>query len=117
MELLWELAARFPVPEERWHAHVPAMRRCVRDFRAAIQAVQADLWAAAALDRIIEDGKEPAVPSGLVAEALGRLDELPAPEGEHPFIGEILPTLAAMRAALYAVAASADAMREFAAAE
>ena len=49
------------------------------------------------------------------AAALSRLDRLPVPEGRHPFIAEIEPTLVAMRVALHAVAASSKAAETFAA--
>jgi hypothetical protein len=108
------LAAAFPVPEQRWHAHVPEMRACMRDFRAAIRALDADPRAQEELDRLL-DGSPPAdAAPAPVPEALARLDKLPAPEGEHPFVAEILPTLEAMRVVLHAVAASPVAARRFA---
>jgi hypothetical protein len=113
VETMLELARAFPVPEERWHAHVPAMRRCLRDFRAALEALAADPAGEAALERALDTGAA-APADGPVAEALARLEELPAPEGEHPFVTEILPTLEAMRVALLAVAASPGAARRFA---
>lgn len=53
------------------------------------------------------------MPRGPVGDALARLDTLPRPEGQHPFIAEIVPTLDAMRLALHAAAASEDAADMF----
>lgn len=90
------------------------MAACRRDFAAAIEAIEADERAQGALERLIEAEELPQPPAeGAVAAALERLDALPRPEGQHPFIAEIEPTLAAMRVALHAVAASEDATRSF----
>jgi hypothetical protein len=110
------LADAFPVPSPVWHAHVSELRACLADFAAAIAAIERDAAAAAALDRLIEAGRSPLErPDGAVGEALRRLDGLPCPEGEHPYVDEIVPTLEAMRFALAAVAASAPAAAAFAA--
>ena len=115
--VLRELAAAFPVPQPYWHAYVGEMRGCLRDFEAAISAVEADGRAARVLDQLVEStAPDPPVTiePGPLGDALGRLARLPAPDGEHPFIAEIIPTLRAMRAALLAVAASPVATRLFA---
>jgi hypothetical protein len=116
--LLRELARRFPIPEPRWHRHVDAMLACRRDLEQATRAIEADDAAARALDALVEqealDVRAARPPA--VAAALERLDRLPVPEGEHPFLDEIVPTLHAMRAALLAVAASPAATERFAAA-
>lgn len=115
--VLRELAAAFPVPQPYWHAYVAEMRGCLRDFEAAISAIEADGPAARVLDQLVESAApDPpvAIEPGPLADALGRLARLPAPDGEHPFIAEIIPTLRAMRAALLAVDASPVATRLFA---
>lgn len=113
--LLRELAERFPIPDGRWHPFDEAIRACRRDFDQSISAVESDGNAMQELE-ILLACEAPEKPGGLdavVAAALGRLDVLRVPEGQHPFIAEILPTLDAMRAILHAVAASPEATRFF----
>ncbi len=115
--VLQELARRFPVPEGRWHRFVDAIAACRGDFEIALASIDADAQATRALDELIArvPSEFPQVATGPVAAALSRLDGLPVPEGQHPFIAEIVPTLVAMRVALQAVAASSTAIETFAA--
>lgn len=119
IEVLRELAARFPIPEGRWHRFVDRMVACRRDFEEAVEALAADEAAQAALERLIDESVFE-LPDGAPADlraALARLDGLPVPEGQHPFIAEIVPTLEAMRVTLCALAASPRAAAAFAARE
>jgi hypothetical protein len=113
--MLRELATQFPIPSPGWHGYVETMLACRRDFDLAIAAIEADPAAAAALDRLVseEDALPEAPPDGAVGAALARLDALPRPDGQHPFLPEIEPALDAMRAALHAVAASPGAASRF----
>jgi hypothetical protein len=113
--VLRELARSFPIPEPGWHGYVEEMRACRRDLEDAAEAIDSDPVASAALERLT-DGDGPAdagAPPAAVAAALDRLEALPVPEGEHPFLDEIVPTLQAARLALHAVAASREATERF----
>ena len=112
--VLRELGRAFPRPDPRWHPYVEEIRTCLRDLEAAVGALERDPAAAAALDDFIERDVRP-VPSesDAVRAAYARVDALPAPEGQHPFVAEILPSLDAMRVALAAVDASPAARRLF----
>src|SRR5262249_29499988 len=114
--VLKELAERFPVPEGRWHRFVDAIPACHAALEIALVSIEADAQAARALDDLIarDPSDLPRVTTGPVAAALSCLDRLPVPEGQHPFIAEIEPTLVAMRVALHAVAASSKATETFA---
>ena len=112
---LRELAEDFPTPDGRWHPFDAPIRACRRDFDLSIRSVESDHRAMEALELLLERDalEEPGDLDAAVVHALARLDGLPAPEGQHPFIAEILPTLHAMRAVLYAVAASPGATGVF----
>ena len=97
--LLRELARAFPIPERRWHRHVDEMLACRRDLECAAEAIEADPAAQEALNALIEEepvGAAEPVAAPPVAAALDRLEALLVPEGEHPFVDEIVPTLEAM---------------------
>jgi hypothetical protein len=113
--LLRELAEVFPIPDGRWHRYDASIRACRRDFDLSIRSVESDRRAIEALEILLERDalEKPDDLDAAVVRALARLDGLPAPEGQHPFIAEILPTLHAMRAVLYAVAASPGATGVF----
>jgi hypothetical protein len=87
----------------------------LRQLAAAIEAIDGDEPALAALQALLESGSA-APPSSRpeLAAAAARLEALPAPEGRHPFVDDILPARVAMHAGLAAVAASPAAISEFA---
>ena len=120
-ELLAELrtlAERFPLPHPLWHRYVPQLHETVVDLTAALDAI-AGLPAAqdALLTQVEGEADYPAEDAGgaTVAAARGRLRALPVPQGEHPYLDEILLTLEAAEAALAALA-TPEGDRAFAAA-
>jgi hypothetical protein len=101
-----QLVAAFPVPDGSWHGFADEIAACRDDLAAAIEAIDGDEPALAALQALLESGSA-APPSSRpeLAAAAARLEALPAPEGRHPFVDDILPALEAMHAGLAAVAA------------
>jgi hypothetical protein len=108
-ELLPELrllAKAFPLPHPVWHPYTSEMQTVVRDLFAALHAIALVPTAGAELLRQIdgEVGVPPPDAGGpAVAAARKRLRELPIPQGEHPYLDEIRPTLEAATAALAAL--------------
>jgi hypothetical protein len=109
-ELLDELrriADRFPLPHPFWHRYVPQMREVVADFHAAVAAIESLPEAQHELSRRVEGVGEDVAPDAggpELAAARQRLRSLPVPEGEHPYIDEILVGLEGADAALAALA-------------
>lgn len=104
---LRRLWARLPVPDARWHAYVPRIAAVRDDFAAAIERA---IGNAEALDRFAalaagetEPVFDAAADPGLT-EAYERLRALPRPEGQHPFLDEIVPALEAAELLLVALA-------------
>jgi hypothetical protein len=108
-ELLHELrvlCARLPVPQPTWHPYVPMILSCREDFEYAL-ALAAEhpkvILRAAAL---AEETSKPTLDPGAspeLAAAYERLHALPDPDGQHPFLDEIVPALEAMRVLLVAL--------------
>jgi hypothetical protein len=103
--LLRDLAATCPRPQ-RWHAGADHVAELFADLEAAVEVVGSDGEAAAAFAAELEgDGGAPAAGDWpLLAAARARLASLPTPEGQHPFLDLIRPTLDALGAALSAFA-------------
>jgi hypothetical protein len=108
-ELLSELrrlAERLPLPHPFWHPYTGQMHVVVRDLFAAIDAIALLRPAQVELLRQVE-GQAAAPPPDAggptVAAARRRLRELPRPDGQHPYLFEIVPTLEAAAAALAAL--------------
>ncbi|HET7043911.1 MAG TPA: hypothetical protein VFI37_03600 [Gaiellaceae bacterium] len=108
-ELLDELrilCARLPVPQPEWHPHVPEIRAFRADFERAL-ALAAERPAALTLAAELLDAEtEPELAEGAAPElaaAWRRLEELPPPGGQHPFLDEIAPALEAVRILLAAL--------------
>jgi hypothetical protein len=120
-ELLAELRAlaeRFPLPHRLWHRYVPQLHEAVVDLTAALDALAALPAAQDELLAQVEGEAElPAEDAGgaTIAAARGRLRALPIPQGEHPYLDEILVTLEGAEAALAALA-TREGDRAFAAA-
>jgi hypothetical protein len=92
------LAERLPVPADAWHPHV-----------ASIRAVRDDLLAGLDLLERLPDGEArlaEAIEAGEAATPGTPLAALPVPEGEHPYLGEILAALEAARAVQAALGAA-----------
>ena len=86
---LLQLAERLPVPQGMWHPHA-----------ASIRAVRDELLADLARLRTCADAEE-RLTTLLGVHLLPRpgsaLAALPVPEGQHPFLDEIVPVLEAAR--------------------
>jgi hypothetical protein len=95
---LRELAERMPVPSEDWHAHVALMVRVRDDLLAGLDLLERMPDGEARLAEAI-DAAEPATPGTALAA-------LPVPQGEHPYLGEILAVLEAARAVQSALGAA-----------
>lgn len=106
--ILGELRAlldRLPLPQPSWHPHVPEILACRDDFAASIGAAAERPEALDAFAELLDEESaelEPDAPAEL-QEAWARLHALPIPEGQHPFLDEILPALEAMRLLLVAL--------------
>lgn len=105
---LRRLLARLPVPDARWHAHVPQIAAVRDDFAAAIDAAAARPEALALFEAMLAGDAEPAFEPGdpELEAAYDRLQALPVPEGQHPFLDEILPALEAAELLLCALSAA-----------
>jgi hypothetical protein len=108
-ELLAELrrlAERLPLPHPYWHPYTGEMHVVVRDLFAALDAIALVPPAQVELLRHVEGEAELPPPDAggpNVAAARRRLRDLPVPQGEHPYLAEIVPTLEAAAAALAAL--------------
>lgn len=105
--LLRDLAERCPRPQ-RWHAGAEHVAEVFADLEVAVEAIGAVAAAAAAfaleLDRQPDPASATAASGSRLAAAHARLASLPSPEGQHPFVDVIRPTLEALAAALAALA-------------
>lgn len=119
-ELLAELrrlAERFPIPDSSWHAYVSELRQVAADLAAAVTALERLPDAAKELRRRIEGDERPVAPGGPeLASAAVRLQALPLPAGEHPFLDEIAVTVEASRRMIAALASAEGGEDAFAAA-
>jgi hypothetical protein len=113
--LLRDLAERCPRPQ-RWHAGAEHVAELFADLETAVEVVGSDAAAAAAFAAEL-DGAEGAPPAAdewpLLAAAQARLASLPSPDGQHPFLDVIRPTLDALGTALAALARVATAAAAF----
>jgi hypothetical protein len=109
LDELRRLAKRFPLPHPIWHRFVPEMHEVVRDLFTALDAIatlpRAQLELVLQVEANAEHANENAGGPALAA-AQARLRDLPIPQGEHPYLDEILITLQAAKAALAALAAA-----------
>ena len=93
-----ELAGAMPVPDASWHPHA-ALIRAVRDeLLADLTRLEAQAGGEERLSSLLGAEVAPRPGSALAA--------LPVPQGEHPYLGEILPVLEAARLVQAAVAAA-----------
>lgn len=113
LRTLWE---RAPVPRERWHAWVDVIAQLHADVSVGLDVLDGDDEARRALGGLIEDGRAATNggPEDAVAAAIRRLDELPRPDGKHPYLEDILPALEVAEVVLAAVASAPAARRRFA---
>lgn len=100
VEELRALALGLPIPQPAWHPHVEAIRRVRDDLLAALDQIEADVRAVEALERLLEGAPAPDVSTA----ELDRIEALPVPQGEHPYLDQILPVIEAARLAQLALA-------------
>ena len=88
IEVLRELLNGCPFPSQ-WHPGAHRIAACFDDFRCAVEALET-----AGEEEDADDG------GAAVRAARARLERLERPEGQHPYLDTILPTLEAMELAL-----------------
>jgi hypothetical protein len=112
LRVIWD---RAPVPRERWHAWVDVIAQLRADVSVALDVLDEDDEARRALAGLIDDGRTYSDErEDAVAAAIRRLDELPRPDGKHPYLEDILPALEVAEVVLAAVASAPAARRRFA---
>jgi len=101
-ELLTELrrlSVRLPVPQRSWHPHVRLVAACRNDLEQALalatDSPEAGERVAALVGGELELTFDPDASPELSA-ARRRLEALPIPDGQHPYLDEILPALEAL---------------------
>ena len=106
---LHRLCERLPVPQPGWHPYVALIAACRQDFEDALALAgehpQALDLVAALTHGTAEPAFDPAVSLDLTA-AWRRLEALPIPDGQHPYLDDILPALEALRLLLVALSNS-----------
>jgi len=103
------LQARLPVPQPGWHPHTALIGGVRDDFGLAIDAAAEDPAALDLLAALVDGELEPTFDSDApqeLTDAWERLQALPCPEGQHPFLDEILAALDALRLLLVALSLS-----------
>ena len=111
-ELLRELrslCARLPLPQPGWHPYVALIVACREDFERTIDLAAESRDTLRLFEALAggapEPGFEPDASPALSA-AWKRLEGLPIPAGQHPYLDEILPALEALRLLLIALSHS-----------
>lgn len=103
---LRSLCTRLPVPHPSWHPHVALIAACRTDFEHAVELAARNPDALRLFEALVEGDPEPdfepAASSELTA-AWQQLEALPIPEGQHPYLDDILPALEAFRLLLVAL--------------
>jgi hypothetical protein len=106
---LRRLLARLPSPDARWHAHVPLITAVREDFAASIEAAAGRPAELELFEAMLAGEAEPVFAAGAdpaLEAAYERLQALPVPGGQHPFLDEILPALEAAELLLCALGAT-----------
>ena len=87
---LSQLAERMPIPEGTWHPHAALIREVHDELVADLARLRACPDAEERLTTLLGVPNLPPRPGSALAR-------LPLPEGRHPYLDEILPTLEAAR--------------------
>ncbi|HEX6762794.1 MAG TPA: hypothetical protein VF094_08345 [Gaiellaceae bacterium] len=108
-ELLHELrglCTRLPVPQPTWHPYADQIAACRQDFEWALALATRHPATLELLALLIEGeldpGPDPEAPPRSAAAAR-RLRSLPRPNGQHPYLDDILPALDALQLLLIAL--------------
>ena len=116
-ELLAELrglCTRLPVPQPSWHPYVSQMAACRGDFEQALAHAAEHPATLELLAALIEGETEATFDRGAsptLTTAWERLEGLPTPNGQHPYLDQILPALEALRVLLVALSRTTTARR------
>lgn len=108
-ELLAELrglCARLPLPQPSWHPYVSQIAACRSDFEQALALAAEQPAVLERATALLDGDAEPAFDADAspdLAAAWQRLEALPRPSGQHPYLDEILPALDALRLLLIAL--------------
>ena len=108
-ELLRELRGlceRLPVPQPSWHPYVAQIAACRADFEQALALAAAHPEALELVAGLLDDDGDPSFNAGTspdLTAAWQRLQALPLPSGQHPYLDDILPALEAHRLLLVAL--------------
>ena len=103
---LQRLCERLPLPQPGWHPYVDQIAACRADFEHALALAAERPGALAVLERLLDADPRPAFDaeaSPALTTAWRRLEALPLPDGQHPYLDEILSTLDAHRLLLVAL--------------
>ena len=106
LEELRNLCERLPVPQPGWHPYVAQIVSCRGDFEKAIALAAEHPPALEQLAALLDEDAEPTFApdaSPQLTAAWRRLEDLPLPSGQHPYLDEILPALDALRSLLIAL--------------
>lgn len=83
------LGEGLPVPDGRWHPYADRIARASTDDEAALAVLAQSPQALDELERRLESEERAGEAPALAAHA--RLEQLPRPEGQHPFLDTICP--------------------------
>lgn len=106
LQELQRLCDRLPMPQDSWHPYVPLIRACRSDLEqtlalASTRSEVAETVAALLAGDVLLGFNAGASPE--LAAAFERLEALPAPSGQHPYLDEILPAFEGLRLLLVAL--------------
>ena len=114
-ELLTELrrlCARLPLPQPSWHPYVAQIAACRSDFERSLDLAIDWPKALELVAGLLESSSEPSFDEDTTPElsaAWQRLQTLPLPDGQHPYLDDILPALVAHRLLLVALSRTVSA--------
>lgn len=114
-ELLTELHGlcdRLPVPQSGWHPYVAQIAACRSDFERSLDLAIDWPKALELVAGLLESSSEPSFDEDTTPElsaAWQRLQTLPLPDGQHPYLDDILPALVAHRLLLVALSRTVSA--------
>ena len=92
------LCGRLPVPQPTWHRYVAQITGCRADFERALDLAAEHPETLGLVATLIDGSAEPSFDPAASAEltaAWQRLEALPMPSGQHPYLDDILPALEA----------------------
>lgn len=107
---LHRLCERLPVPQPSWHPFVAQIAACRDDFEHALDLATNHPETLDLLAALIDGSAERSFgedASAALTAAWRRLQALPTPSGQHPYLDDILPALDAHRLLLIAVSQTA----------